>query len=353
MNNRKLLKYHSWFGLLGGLFFIVMGISGSILIFHRELDNLIFAEFQQDSFTSKPELDASVFEVQQKYPGWDTRITSFETKGLIAFDVRHARKRRYVFTNPATGIIVKDLNANSHFTAWLLKLHYSLHSGVIGRIAILLAGIVFLLSIITGTILYRKSIFKTLSFRIKLKSTRQRTFYSSLHRYVGSWALIFNLIIVLTGVVLAYSVAKAGLNPRQEYNSPVINTSIEAGLSQIEEKLPGFEPTYIRLPLEKASGITVYGKFKDDFLLYSEFFNQVKLNDKTGEIINLTRIMEADFPTRLNAVVMPLHYAEFGGLPVKILYALIGLTGPFLSVSGFILWWKKPERKRKKSKLRA
>ncbi|TBW27090.1 PepSY domain-containing protein [Gramella sp. KN1008] len=343
MNNRKLLKYHSWFGLIAGLFFILMGISGSILIFHDELDKKIFSEFQNEAFTEEPKLDISTKLVQKKYPGWDTRIKEWDN-GQIIYDVRHGQKRRYVFTDPETGMILKDLNANSHFTAWLLKLHYSLHSGITGRISILVAGIVFLLSLITGTILYRKSIFKTLTFQVKIRATNKRNFYSGLHRYVGSWALIFNMVIVLTGIILAYSVAKAGLNPRKEYNGPLIDTSIEAALNGIEKEIPQFQPTYIRLPLEKGAGIIVYGDFKTDFFLFSEFYNQVKIDETKGNILSINRIASADFLTRLNSVVMPLHYAEFGGLPVKILYALVGLTGPFLSITGFILWWRRPKR---------
>ncbi len=34
----------------------------------------------------------------------------------------------------------------------------------------------------------------------------------------------------------------------------------------------------------------------------------------------------------------PLHFGRFGGLPVQILYAVMGLTAGFLSISGYAIY---------------
>jgi uncharacterized iron-regulated membrane protein len=44
--------------------------------------------------------------------------------------------------------------------------------------------------------------------------------------------------------------------------------------------------------------------------------------------------MGAQFLTAL----APIHYGQFGGLPIKIAWALLGLTPTLLFVSGLIAW---------------
>ena len=44
MNNkfkRLLFSIHSWFGLITGVFLLLLGLSGSVLVFQEELDELI------------------------------------------------------------------------------------------------------------------------------------------------------------------------------------------------------------------------------------------------------------------------------------------------------------------------
>lgn len=344
MNNRTLLKYHSWFGLIVGFFLIIMGISGSILVFHEQIDHQFFKEQFQEKYPQDINFDVAVQTIQNKYPGWDTRISQFQKGKVLTFDLRNQNKRRYVFVHPKTGEILKDVNSNTHFTSWLLKLHYSLHANVIGRITIFFVGILFFLSLISGIILYRKHLFKAIFFKIKIKTKNRRVFYSTLHRYIGTWALLLNLVLVITGIILAYGVAMAGLNPKSPPNTPRISASITKGIEKIESDLPKFKPTYLRLPLAPNSNITVYGNFKGDFVLYRSFFNRIELDPKTGEIVSVEKISEAPILTKLNSTVSTLHYAEYGGWSIKILYCLIGLSGPLLSITGFILWWKRKLR---------
>jgi uncharacterized iron-regulated membrane protein len=40
------------------------------------------------------------------------------------------------------------------------------------------------------------------------------------------------------------------------------------------------------------------------------------------------------------------HTGNFGGLPMKILWALLGLTPPLLFVTGALMWWNRVVRKK-------
>lgn len=345
------MKFHSWFGLIAGLFLLLMGISGSILVFHKEIDKQLFKEYTLVQHNEDLNIDAAIQQVTSKYPKWDIRLFEFDKGNALVFDIRKLKERKYIFVHPSSGEIIKELNANTHFTSWLLKMHYSLHAGTTGRIVVFLVGVVFLLSLITGIIIYRNAILKTISFQTRVKTRNKRNFYSALHRYVGVWGLLLNLVLVITGIFLAFTVAKAGIKGISPPDPAPVTASVEFSLEKIKAKYPEFTPTYIRLPLTQERNITIYGKYNSDPFFFSEFYNNFQIDPVSGEILSVSQVQNSSVLNRMNAMITPLHYAEFGGLGIKILYSMVGMSGPFLSVTGFFIWRKGKRKKRKKHSL--
>tara|TARA_R110002049_G_scaffold4504_3_gene31308 strand:+ start:7381 stop:8421 length:1041 start_codon:yes stop_codon:yes gene_type:complete len=345
VKNRTLLKYHSYLGLISGLFLIIIGLSGAVLAFNEDIDDVIFKKYiAEDSPSESLQLDKAIKTVQTAFPQWEIRIVKFKKGESIIFNLRLPDARRFVFVHPETGEVIANINANTTLAKWFLELHYSLHAGPIGRILVLIMGILFFLSLITGIILYRKIILKTLLFKVQIKRSQTRNFYSVLHRYIGVWALLLNLVLVITGIFLAYKVSMAGLETPKLPTPNTLSYSLENALVQIKELYPDFSPTYIRLPKTETSPITVNGTFEGDPFYLSEYFNKFILDNRNGNIISVTKVAEASVLTRLDSMISPLHFGQFGGLWIKVLYCIVGLTGPFLSVSGFIIWRRKRVR---------
>lgn len=351
MNNRKILKYHSIAGLIAGVFLVLMGISGSILVFQHDIEDYQWKEYLEVENYTNLNIDRGIEEIQNQYPEWDTRLMHFEEHEALIFNLRKPTERLFVFVHPSTGEIIKEVNELTTFTRWLLKFHYSFQAGPAGRILVFIVGVLFLFSLLTGIYLYRKSILKTLTCSTRLNLKTRRTFYSSLHRIVGTWALIFNLVLVVTGVFLAWTVAASGLNPPGAPNTPVISASVEDLLTEITAEYPDFTPTYVRLPLSAEANLTVYGLFDDDAFFYSEFYNSIRADYGSGEIVGITRVQESDLKTKLSSTLIPLHFGQYGGIWTKLLYCLVGLSGPFLSITGYLIWRQgKPVKKSKQKK---
>ncbi|MHA6279701.1 PepSY-associated TM helix domain-containing protein [Salinimicrobium sp. CAU 1759] len=352
MKNRKILKYHSFAGLIAGLFLILMGISGAILVFQHDIENYQWQEYTEVEDFNGLNIDRGISTIQEKYPNWDTRLMHFKKNEALIFNLRKPTERLFVFVHPSSGEIIKEVNELTTFTRWLLKFHYSFHAGAAGRILVFIIGVIFLFSLITGIFLYRKSIFKTLTFRTHVLHKSRRTFYSSLHRIIGTWALLFNLVLVVTGVFLAWTVAAAGLNPPAAPQTPIVTAPVKDLLEEVQLKHPDFSPTYIRLPLNSEGNLIIYGLFDDDPFYYSEFYNKISANYLSGEITGITRIQEADLQTKLSSTLIPLHFGQYGGIWTKLLYCITGLTGPFLSITGFLIWKRgKSAKKRRRKKI--
>jgi len=350
MNNRKVLKYHSYAGLIAGFVLVLMGLSGAILVFQHDIDNYRWQEYIEVDNFSGLHIDRGISTIQKNYPGWDTRLIHFEEEEALIFNLRNSNERLFVFVHPSSGEVIKELNELTTFTRWLLKFHYSLQAGPVGRTIVFVVGILFLFSLISGIYLYRKSIFKTLFFKTPVLTKNKRTFYSSLHRIVGTWALLLNFILVITGILLSWSVVVAGFKTSAAPNSPAVTVQVGSLLKEMQQELPDFQPTYIRLPLRPDASLVIYGFFDDDPFFYSEFFNYVSADYLSGEIKGVTKIQEANLGTKILSTVLPLHFGQYGGIWIKLLYCVIGLSGPFLSITGFLIWrqGKRVKRRRRK-----
>lgn len=350
MKNRKILKYHSLAGLIAGAFLFLMGISGAVLVFQHDIEDLQWEKYKNVTGYEGLNIDTGIKSIQEKYLLWDTRLIHFEENEALIFNLRKPTERLFIFVHPTTGEIIKEVNELTTFTRWLLKFHYSFQAGTPGKILVFVIGIIFFFSLLSGIYIYRKSFFKTLFFQTRVVKKNKRTFYSSLHRIVGVWSLLLNLLLVVTGIFLAWTVAAAGLKPPVSAETPVVTTSVQEVLTKIKINNPDFTPSYFRLPLSAGADIRVYGNFDDDAFFYSEFYNSFLAHPETGEITGIIRVQEADLKTKLSSTLIPLHFGQYGGIWTKILYCLTGLSGPFLSISGFIIWRKKIQKKKANQK---
>jgi uncharacterized iron-regulated membrane protein len=66
----------------------------------------------------------------------------------------------------------------------------------------------------------------------------------------------------------------------------------------------------------------------------------------TGKVVKVEGWHTRTSGDRVMAWIGPLHTGNFGGMPVKLLYAVIGLAFPALFLTGFVMWWLRVVRRR-------
>ena len=57
----------------------------------------------------------------------------------------------------------------------------------------------------------------------------------------------------------------------------------------------------------------------------------------------------AGFWSLVNGLMEPLHFGDFGGLALKWLYLLLGMTPAFLSISGTLIWLDARHQRRREA----
>ncbi len=340
MRLKRIYRFHKWSGLIAGCFIFLLSLTGSLLVFHQELDDLQYRQYLHAENDQAVSIDKAYESIVSRYSTWDIRLIRFSDNPseTLVFQLRRPDDRLMVFVHPSSGELIKVVPQSDSAVFWVLKLHYSLHAGIAGETIIFLAGILFAFSLFTGLFVYRKMILKTLLFRTRFNTSNKNTLSSSLHRYVGVWAVLFNLIMALSGLVISYEILIAGLKGTKPaiLNSPAITTvSIDKILNEYRAQNPAFNPSYIRFPTKANDKINISGALDNKSKFYSKFYNVSTADIHTGELSPVISIKP------LPAFVRGLHFIEYGNWSFKLLFLFVGLTGPVLSITGYVLWKRK------------
>ncbi|OJV12609.1 MAG: hypothetical protein BGO21_02365 [Dyadobacter sp. 50-39] len=362
---RTLFKLHSWLGFFTGVFLILLGLSGSVLVFRTELDQLFNRDLLHvgDAAAPVPEqvLQRCYEHITAKYPNLDGIAWVNPDAGPgEAYNFRIYFNDARLFTydlalisfDPHSGTVLRE-GPSSQFTPsfieWLFQFHFSFQLGIPGAALTAVFGITMLLSLLTGAVVYRKMLWKVLSFRVRINRKNWRTISSDLHRIVGVWALVLNAVIFFTGFWMNLFAFKAKTWHNEVVTTPantLMATSPDQMYKQARAAMPDLEPTYVYLPTQPARKFEVRGYTKEQWKLWGSS-NSVRIDQQTGETLAIARFADKPLGERIEATFFPLHVGNFGGIPVKVLYVIIGLTPGLLSFTGFLLWWRgarKPAR---------
>lgn len=344
---KKVYKIHKWCGLLAGLFIFVMGLTGSVLVFNHELEAWEHHAYWKVNNSEPVNINKAYRTITDQYQNWEIRLQRFSEnpQETLIFSLRRPEERLMVFAHPANGTILAALDSHKTITTWLLTLHYSFHANLIGKILVFIIGLVFLVSLITGVITYRKVILRMLLFRVGFSRKTKRAFASSLHRFVGVWALLLNLLMVLTGAWISYGIVVNGFKtanaPAKPAVSPTLTISIDQALRTLKAQHPAFQATYMRFPKAEDQPLTINGFVTGQPFYYSQYYNAATFDAQTGELLDLKLNPNAEATTKIDSITHSIHFLEFGNWLIKLIFCLVGISAPLLSITGFLLWkWR-------------
>jgi len=352
---RFITKIHSVTGLVSGIFILILSVSGTLLLFFDSIDAL-----QQPKVGSNIEkrilpVDSCYEIVQHKYPHAIISSCSMPENeqqpfSFIVYDSSYllGTKALQVFLHPQTGAVLKTRGGSedikNNFMAWLSAFHSSFHAGKTGEWLLGFFAIVFLLSIITGIILYRKNILAVLLFSSAVWKK------NNWHQVIGTWALLFNLMIGITGFWMQRYVFKKEFYTVYTWTStfkpsPGLFFNFDSAYAGLKKKYPDFTGYVIYFAQSKKTKTAVYGSNSTNAFIHSKKLADVISLDSTGAIAKTRFINEIPAGDRYDIINSQLHMGKYGGATITIIYSLFGLSSALLSITGFLLW----VRRRKKS----
>lgn len=347
---KRLWQFHSCLGLLAGLGLIVIGLTGSILMFHDELEGLINPEIVRVEPTPAGRLPAAklLAEANRQLPGhevagWLFRPADQPRLADLLYVRRHGSPEWLVATlDPYTGkLLASPRSGTETVTGWILELHYTFFGGHAGTLIVGFFGVVLLLLGISGVWLHRE--FWKHVFTLRW-GRGARLLFSDLHKFIGITSAAFNLVLGFTGAYWNIThIAGHWIEghdddkpapARRLYAEPL---ALDALVADSATRIPGFRAGYLSLPFEEKAPLTFYGSVPGHFL-QGPFGSTVSYDGQTRAFTAATDIRQAGLWARFVDSFTPLHYGTFGGLTVKILWTLGGLTPGALAITGFVMW---------------
>lgn len=353
MQRSLLFTIHAVAGLVSGLFILLLSVSGSLLVFHEEIDHWQYPVVSHSGPTLLS-VDSCYKGLQQQFPHAQISSCDISLNPTIPFvfsiydsSYKNGTAIMQVFVDPSTGTVLKKRGGSddmrNNFMSWLSAFHNSFRLDKKGEWLLGFFSVIFLASLVTGIIMYRKNIMAVLLFRC---SVFTRT---NLHQIIGTWALLFNLLIAFTGFWMQRYVFKKPFYSTESY-TPVLRTSpslffsFDSAYNKVKEQFPDFTASVIYFAQTKKSKTAIYGSRTANSFIHSKKFADVIFLDSSGHVAKTAFVNEIPAGDRYDIINSQLHFGKYGGWPIKILYTVFGLSGGLLSVTGFLLWFKRKSR---------
>jgi uncharacterized iron-regulated membrane protein len=362
MNGTKSLRrwswIHKWSSIVCTIFMLMLCITGLPLIFHEEIGELLHQEVAPAAVpagTPKANLDRALENAMAKFPGevphfliWDRDnpnvlfVSVGKTLESNPVDNRLAR------VDAHTGDFLDSPDFTRRFTYIMLKLHTDMFAGLGGKLFLGLMGILFCVAIISGVVVYAPSMRK-LPFGAYRSERPRIVRWLDLHNLAGILLVVWTFVVGFTGVINTWAdlVIKAWqfgqlAEMTAQYRGvppPIKLSSLNDAVRIATGEVPGMEPSFVAFPGTIFSSKSHYGVFlKGDTPLSSRLLRPVLIDAATGKFTE-TREMPWYVTTLL--VSQPLHFGDYGGMPLKILWAILDVITIVVLGSGVYLWLRR------------
>lgn len=189
MKLRKLvLTLHGYVGVTIGLLLVIIGLTGSSIVFHEEIDRAINPQLMQVVPQNESvSIDAVLASVLKANPSSTPQFIQLPQQLDATYKVtlKSSGDRSIEFyANPYTGAILGSRQWEHSLMGFLYTLHFKLLAGDIGSIIVGICGVFLILLGITGLILWTGWRRLIAGFKIRLSSPRPLVNYD-LHKVAG------------------------------------------------------------------------------------------------------------------------------------------------------------------------
>ncbi len=359
---RLWLAVHLYLGLSIGAIVAVAGVSGALLVFYVELDEILNPELtriaQAKPRLSYEDLYRTLLRIApETTTGWRLEIPAEPTRLPTAryYGAAEAEHSGFapliVAIDPYSGEVVKARYWGQFVMTWLYDLHYTLLLGGFGKILMAVVGGLLGVSLVSGVYLWWPPRHKwSTALSIKPNAGRERRIYD-LHKVGGIYGLPVLLVLAVTGLALEIpeyvNPLIAQLSPLRETAKPNSNAlpgltriSVDRAVEIARRRFPSSSLRWIEMP-HGAAGVYRINLHQEGEPGRRFPKTNVWLDQYSGEILAENDPVTFSAGDKLLSWLHPLHSGEALALPGRLLVALGGMVCPLLMVTGVMRWLQK------------
>ena len=378
-------KLHLILGLSAGFILLIVGFTGAMLSFEKEILNLINKDTfkvvaqEQGKLSTKELLEKFQEQKPQSKINSITFSSSNDNSSMInvAGVGENARKGVTYYVNPYTAEILPEVSGQIFFKT-VESIHRRLLLDDFGKQVVGISVICLLFLMFSGIYIYYPRLKKSFSQSLKLNfQSKGRFFLSNLHSVIGMWVIPFYLVASLTGLYWSYDwfnnslhqitgvekPKKQHMQHSQEQNKPQGDMKqkeprAEMNAPQMTEKI-SFDDvslavdTFNTLIENKYSTATL--RFPQKGTVYSFSYialdasherakNTLEFDIKTKEISKHDKFEDKTLLQQLMGSILPLHTGEYFGVVGQTLMFLASFMMPLFAVTGLMLYIKRRKK---------
>lgn len=371
MYKKNWFKIHLILGVTAGVILLIIGLTGSILSFEKEILNVInkksyIVEVPQANRLTTSQL---LTQFKEKFPKAKINgITFSQAKdssviiNIAGGKGRAARRGINYYVNPYTSEILPSIQGHGFFK-FIENIHRRLAMGEVGKQIVGASTLCLFLLMFSGVYLYwkkmKKSFFKSFTFSFDSKG---RGFLASMHSSLGLWVIPMYLVVSITGLYWSYSWFNAGLykiagvekpqrmkrdanTQRGDKNQKRVSyNEIENVVTLFNQNVPEYEKANLKFNSKK--GIYTIN-YIDESSPHERARNTMSLDINSNKVVSDEKFNTQPLNVQLMKSIYALHTGEYFGLAGKIIMFISSLLMVLFTVTGVMMYLKRKKSVRK------
>lgn len=361
---KALFQVHLWLGVCIGLYVIAVCSTGSLLVFEQNLldDRPPLAQLPTHP---APDWEQMVRTAMQAHPGSTLANIDMRSSNrrVVPVGLSSGGRTLVVYVDSYTNRIVRheDLGQKHWLVEFALALHTELALGARGAIADGIGGALLFVMAAIGIVLWWPGIrvWKR-ALRIDWRA-RWSGILFDVHRSFGFWCFALVAMWGITGVYFIFP--DAGLRAINLFSSTARLKELPSGwrpgdpvlpvsdfIRRAQSLYPDDQLAYAYMDVNRPHGQVQIYMSPRPWVPMELLEDEVVFDPASGAVLMNTSSARWTAGERFSLGVYSVHFGDFGGLPLQILWAVLGLVPVVLVITAYAMWWNR-SLKRKWSRL--
>jgi uncharacterized iron-regulated membrane protein len=342
---------HTWSSLVCTVFLLLACLTGLPLIFSQEIEHMQMADLLPPEPTigaADASADRVLAAAQAQQPDWQPQFMGRDPDRPIWFvtlgpTAAERKKTRTWVVDARNAALLGAPQLDPGFMHWMERLHTDLFAGAPGMYLLGAMALVMLVSLVSGTVVYAPFM-RRVPFGTVRSGRSRRLQWLDLHNLVGIVILTWVGVVALTGAIntLADPLVKewrrtqlADMLAPYAGRAPLAQRGpLQTALQAAEFQEPNLRLNFVAFPgtrfaSEHHYAIVMQGREP----LSSRLLKPVLVDAATAQVSD-----SRSLPWYMQALLLsqPLHFGDYGGVPLKVAWALLTLATIVVLLTG--LW---------------
>lgn len=353
---------HKWSSLVCTAFMLLLCLTGLPLIFHEEIEHFsgVAQARQVPPGTAYASLDRIAQVAKERRPGEVIRYMFWEQEehpdvtyvSMASAIDASPDENNAVIIDSHTAEVLDEPKTDEGFMYVMLKLHVDMFAGLPGMLFLGFMGLLMVVAMVSGVMLYYPFT-RRLKFGALRTQRSARMRWLDLHNLLGIVTVVWLTVVGITGTINTLNRVVLGLWQMDQMAEmtkpfkglpPVTNpTHLEASLRTARQAVPNMDVRLVAFPGTAFSSPHHYTFFmKGNTPVTSRLLKPALVDASNGR---LTDARDMPWYVKTLFLSQPLHFGDYGGLGLKVIWAVLDVLAIIVLGSGLYLWLRRPRAK--------